>query len=421
MRVDDLIPTRGFFPEYLKWVQRLTDAPSVYHIASALSAVSATVSNFAEGEFGIPMRDGSILRSVFPTNLWILLVGPSGDRKSTAMEKSVECVQPVVGTISAISGSPEATFDLVSHKPDIFFYHSEGATLFSQLQASYWLQGQGLLCDLYDGREEPPYVRTLTGQRTKKNPNPKPTTITIRRPRVSILIGIAPEMLDQTRRSDWTGGLIGRMMLIYGELASPSEEPPKTDDVGRAMLATYLQKIRTSLEEEKKSRGTQLKIGIRPDALQMYMDWSRHLAATTKNRPPKIRSLFRRLPMHVLRTAALYAVSQFCDVITSETIIPAIRFGDHSTKSIERVGDLLADDPVLRTAIRIRDMLKAEPTGVISVAKISTELRLSWSSIEPAIRTLKMIGYARIRVDETNPDLQWIHRTNAPPADFVET
>lgn len=411
MQVEDLIPREGFFKAHLAWANRLTDAPPVYHVASALAMLSAAVSNHVDGHFDIRMPDGGVLPSIFPTNLWVLIVGPSGDRKSTAMEKAISCGQKVVGMISAISGSPEATFDLVTHKPDIFFYHSEGSTLFSQLQASYWLQGQGLLCDLYDGREDPPYVRMLKGIRSKKNPSPKPIAVVIRRPRITILIGIAPDMLDSTRKSDWTGGLIGRMLLIYGELVKPDENPPKTDEPGRQELEKYLAKIRVSVEEIAKGGGGRgLQVGIRQEAMDVYREWVKALQASRKHAPPKIKTLFRRLPIHVLRTSALYAVSQFHDTITLESMIPAIRFGDHSAKSIDRVGDLLADDPILRTAIRIRDMMDAEESGVVSVPRISAELRLSWSAISPAIQTLKLTGVAKLFLDENNPDVQWVQR-----------
>lgn len=411
MITENLIPSAGFFPQYLAWARRLTDAPETYHLASALGVMSAVVSNQVDGHFDIRMPSGVVLPSIFPTNLWVLLVGPSGDRKSTAMEKAISCGQKVVGTISAISGSPEATFDLVVHKPDIFFYHSEGSTLFSQLQASYWLQGQGLLCDLYDGREDPPYVRMLKGIRSKKNPNPRPVAIVIRRPRISILIGISPDLLDATRRSDWTGGLIGRMLLIYGELVKPDENPPRSDEPGRLELEKYLAKIRVSLEEITRNNGGRgLQVGVRQDAMDVYREWVKSVTRSRKHAPPKIKTLFRRLPIHILRTSALYAVSQFHDTITLESMVPAIRFGDHSMKSIDRVGDLLADDPILRTAIRIRDMLDAEESGVVSVSRISAELRLSWSSISPAIQTLKLTGNAKVYLDAENPDLQWVQR-----------
>lgn len=408
MKVESLIPAAGFFPEYFSWVRRLTDAPEPYHIASSLAVMSAVCSRLSEGRFELQQLDGTTLASVYPTSLWVLIVGPSGDRKSTAMDYavSVGSSSGAISDISAISGSPEATFDLVSKKPDVFFYHPEGSTLFSQLQASYWLQGQGFLCDLYDGRDDPPYKRILTGKRSKKDPTPTTIEIVIQRPRVSILIGIAPDLLDQARKSDWTGGLIGRMLLIYGERTRYDETPPKRDEAGHAKMASYIKMIRRGLESYQNGKG--LKIGMQKEALDAYMVWARDLDMLTASRPPKLRALFRRLPLHVIRVAALYAVSQFHDSVRLESMIPAIRLGEYSRLSIERVGDLLADDPIMRNAVRIRDMLERAPGKILSVATISDALRLSWAAIEPAVRTLQMTGRIKLRVDENNPDAKYI-------------
>lgn len=416
MRIEDLIPRGGFFPQYLQWVRRLTDAPEPYHIASALAVMSAACSRLAEGRFDVRMLDGSMLTSTYPTSLWVLICGPSGDRKSTAMNYAMEVGlrSGAVADVSAISGSPEATFDLVSKKPDVFFYHPEGSTLFAQLQASYWLQGQGFLCDLYDGRDEPPYKRILTGRRTKKAPDPPAIEIVIRRPRVTMLIGIAPDLLDTARRSDWTGGLIGRMLIIYGERARYDETPQRRDDAGMTGVVKAIADISAGLKEHRGGAG--LKVGMQREALEAYMTWARDLDAMTASRPPKLRALFQRLPLHVMRVAGLYAISQFHDAVRLESMIPAIRLGEYSRMSIERIGDLLADDSVMRNAVRIRDMLERAPGRVLTVAAISDALRLSWSAIEPALRTLQMAGRVKVGMDAGNPDAKWVMLLSTVPS-----
>ena len=411
MNVNDLVPASGFFPSYLNFVRRLTDAPEPYHIVSAISVMSACCSSLCSGKFEVIAPDGEALFSTFPTNIWSLIVGPSGDRKSTSMGYAVSTAAGLIPCISAISGSPEATFDLVAKKPNTFFYHPEGSTLFSQLQASYWLQGQGFLCDLYDGREDPPYKRILTGKRSKSDPTPQTIEITITRPRVTILIGIAPDLLDQARKSDWTGGLIGRMLLIYGESSRYDETPPREDVVGMLEQAKNLAEIQKALREYKGN----MHVGIRPEALEAYMNWARDLDGATRNRPSKMRSLFRRLPLHVIRIAALYAISQYHDRILLDSMVPAIRLGEYSRQSIERVGDLLADDLVMRNSTKIRDMLEQAPGGSLSIGRISSELRMSWGNIEPAVKTLQMSGQIKWKLDGENPDKKWIQLTGQEP------
>lgn len=406
MQIDDLIPKTGFFPEYLRYVRNLTDAPEIYHVASALAVVSAAVCKHVLGWF--PSNENSVI--TFPTNLWVLIVGPSGDRKSTAMNYAVEIGQPSFqDRVSAISGSPEATWDTIVRMTDAFFFHPEGSTLFSQLQATYWAQGQGMLCDLYDGRDDPPYVRTLTGKRTKKNPVPQTYKIEIRSPRITMLVGIAPDMLDSTRKSDWSAGLIGRMLLVYGERTRYNETPAKQDPVGRSRLTELLLQLHYSVQAAGQGRTPPcLRVSIDDDALKAYIAWAKILDADTTDRPSRIKPLLNRLPLHVMRVAALYAVSQYYDVITLDSMIPALLVGDLSRASIERVGDLLAEDLVMRNAIRIRDMLARSPGGIVSVSQLCDALRMSWNVIEPAVRTLQASGRAKLRVDENNPDAKWI-------------
>jgi hypothetical protein len=220
-----------------------------------------------------------------------------------------------------------------------------------------------------------------------------------------MLIGIAPDLLDQSRKSDWTGGLIGRMLVVYGECARYDETPERDDRQGMMMQTAWLSKLQHDLFDYVRGNGGQeMDIKIRPEALQTYMNWARDLNAATQSRPAKIRPLFRRLPVHVIRVACLYAVSQYHDMITLETMLPAIRLGDYSRRSIERVGDLLADDIIMRNAVRIRDMLSRAPNKRLSVQEISDQLRMSWATIEPAIRTLTTAGRAKIRMDEENAE-----------------
>lgn len=408
MNVTDLIPKEGFLPAYMDYVTRLTDAPETYHVVSALSVLSGACSRIVEGRFDVQAIDGTVLSSVYPTSLWVLIIGPSGDRKTTAMTYATQIGSGsgVIEEVGAISGSPEGTFDLVAKIPDIFMYHPEGSTLFGQLQASYWAQGQGFLCDLYDGRDDPPYVRILSAKRTKKDEDADVRKVIIRRPRVTMLIGIAPDLLDQARKSDWTGGLIGRMLLVYGERSRYDETPPKQDPERRAKLEAILGKMKTDLKTFTNGHG--LTVGMTRDALEAYIVWARDLDVATTSRPPKLRSLFRRLPLHVMRIAALYAVSQFKDVVDPSSMIPAIRLGDYSHQSIERVGNLLADDPIMRNAVKIRDMLERTPGNALPVGMISESLRMSWAAIEPAIKTLIVSGKVRQHLDEENIESRWV-------------
>lgn len=383
-----LVPSKGFFYDYVQYASALTDAPEIYHVISALAVFSAVTSNYVEIRYPTRAPDGRTLETWSPMHLWFLIVGPSGDRKSTSMNLAVETAKNVIQEqIAGVGSTPESTFDFVGHKPHAFFFYPEGVSLFTMFNASYWQHGQGIFCDLYDGRED--YVRQLTGTRTKSNPSPDPVEIHVRRPRVSLLTGIAVEHLDNIRRTDWTGGLIGRMALVYDERTRLIDTPGLKDEVGRLKLESQLQKLRNTLTSLSKP----LQMGAQPAAIDVYSAWSRKLDAKVVERPAKVRSLFNRLPNHILRIAAAYAVSQMYNEIDVNSMMAAIRLGEVIEQSISRVCDLLADDPIQRNAVRVLDIVRRSPTGSVKAADLIDQTRLSYVTLTPAIKSLIAAGY----------------------------
>lgn len=413
MQLADLIPKEGIFSKYLEIACNLTDAPEIFHIGSCLAMVSAAVSKYCR--VAIPVRiqnTDQILESRSRCNLWVLLSGPSGGRKTAAMNIATEISQKVTGPCSSIAGSPEATFDEVASDPNTFFYHSEGAELFSQLQASYWLQGQGLLCSLYDGAEE--YSRKLVGRRTEKkfksrrkesSDEPAKSSsikVVIKNPTITMLIGIPPDKLNETRRSDWTGGLIGRMLILYGE-RTRYQPLLLRDDHGSQVIIQELEDIRRAID----ALGT-ISLTMDSSCVTEYYKWSRKIDIEMNVCPDKTKALYARLSNHVLRVAALYAVTQFHDRITMDSMVPALRLGDESKKSIKRLGDILADDIIMRNSVKILDMLHKSDKKTMSIGAISDTLSLSWSTIYPALQSLETSGKIRIHLNQDNPKAKWI-------------
>lgn len=421
-----MVPPKGFFPRYLKYAAELTDAPEPFHIAAALAAHSAVCSNFVEVYFPTRIRsdgggsamptsanDPNIRVAWSPIHLWSLIVGPSGDRKGTAVKLALDCAKPIVADqIVGVSSSPEATFDIVGHHPDAFFVYAEGATLFSMFAASYWQHGQGLFPQLYDGDD---MKKQLAGQRTKKNPHPDPIEIHIPRPRVSMLVGVAPSHLDTARSTDWTGGLIGRMILVYGERDRFDPVSGRQNDNEMIALRGHLDNLRNFLINQNPSV---LKIGMKAEAGMLYMDWAKQIDSLMKTKAPKIRSLYNRLPQHILRVSAHYALSQSYGAIDLDSVAAAINFGNYVSASIDRIGEMLTDDRVLRNVVRVRDFLRSYPTDFVPLRELMKSLGLSAYTLKPAIESLQASGEVRCaKVIKTGE--QWIYKTN--PADKPPT
>lgn len=398
LNVEKLVPGTGFFPEYLAYARQLTDAPPVFHVGAALGCYSSVVSNYAEILYPIKMPNGDQKMSWSPIHLWVLLTGPSGDRKTTAAEKAFEAVAPIIESqVVGSATTPESTFDLVAHNPDAFFYFPEGASFFSMMNAPYWQHGQGLFCELYDGRDE--MKRQLAGHRTKQNPQPEPITIYIRRARVSMLVGVATAHLDNARNTDWTGGLIGRMFIIRSKLDKFNAAGKMIDPQGLERLVALIRDTRDGLIA---TNGI-YRLGIKVEAAKMFAEWSTAINETSKSKPDKVRPVFRRVSEQVRRIAALYAISQKHTHIGVASMTPAIAIGNVSIDSIDQVALDLSDDPVLRVSARIMDLLDGHPDG-LSYRYIVKAVRLSTHKLEPAIKSLINCGEVRV-VRANNGDL----------------
>lgn len=84
---ESLIPRDGWFGRYLEYT-RDSEPPGQYHFASALVAIASSLGRRPRVEWEA--------RTIYP-NLYALLVGPSGARKSAAMDKAVKLVRNAVG------------------------------------------------------------------------------------------------------------------------------------------------------------------------------------------------------------------------------------------------------------------------------------------------------------------------------------
>ena len=417
--VMSLVPPKGFFPRYLRYAIELTDAPDAFHIAAALAVHSAVCANYVEVYFPTKVKTGgggsavateandpSVRVAWSPIHLWTLIVGQSGDRKGTAIKLALDCGKPLVDDqIVGVSSSPESTFDIVGHHPDAFFVYAEGATLFSMFAASYWQHGQGLFPQLYDGDD---MKRQLAGQRTKKNPHPEPIEINIPRPRVSMLVGVAPSHLDAARSTDWTGGLIGRMVLVYGERVCYDPVAGRQNDNEMCALREILHKLRDHLMHQPVGV---LRVGMKADAGAMYMDWARSIDGMMKTKSPKIRSLYNRLPQHILRVAAHYALSQAYNVIDQESVVAAINFGNYVSESIDRVGEMLTDDRILRNVVRLREFLSVYPGDLIPLREVIKALGLSAFTLKPAIESLQASGQVSVMQSASTGE-RWLHKAS---------
>lgn len=392
MNVGQVIPASGFIKDYMEYATQLTDAPEIFHAASCLAVLSAAFSHYVE--IFVPMGDSGKVAWT-PVNVWVLITGKSGDRKSTALDMAVDMAGDAVRErIGGIGTSPESTWDLIAAKPDTFFAYSEGAQFFGQFFAPYWKHGQGIFPMLYDGRD---VVRDLTGERKKKSNKPTPTyRIEIKRPRVTVAVAVALDHLDTARTTDWTGGLIGRMLMVHAERTT-EKEMRLYDYAQEAKLRTWMVNASMALRKKMMANRAPTKLDMTPEARKMYFAWVSKVSNKVHEISPKMQALYNRMSNHVLRISGLYALSMGKLVIGVEAMEPAIRLAnDAAFQAIDFVGDLLSDDRVHRMAIKIHEYVRSFNGPYVSANQVCASLKIAYSTLVPAIRSLQLTGKVRI-------------------------
>lgn len=193
------LPLRSdsFVYNYVKWACRQTDAPMAYHIGTALSILAVTA----------PVNLGATIAGpMLHPNLFVLLAGRSGeDRKSTAAGMGKALLQAgAPGLIAPEPGSEQGFVDQLAEQPVQLVYYSEfGSFLSKAAGGGYYEALKTRLNEVYDG-----------GTVGRKKANGK--GVMIENPRVTVLGACATPYLESyTTPVDWTGGFMGRWLVLF--------------------------------------------------------------------------------------------------------------------------------------------------------------------------------------------------------------
>jgi len=196
-----------FLREYERSMGQHTDAPSIFHPACSYSIFGALLTR---------RKYRCVLAGGVPprwTNLWMLLVGDSGEsRKTTCISMAHEVMRRVDETIDApTDGSPEGLLGWLSKRHQQEENNASGiivagefALMLTQYERSYAIAMKPLLMELFD-------VPAIKKRALAKS------EFVIPQPRISMLGGVAIELLPtMSTAEDWLGGFFSRCMLIHG-------------------------------------------------------------------------------------------------------------------------------------------------------------------------------------------------------------
>lgn len=195
---------------YVRYARSLTDAPLAFHVGGGLVALAGAVGSNLYWY-------GGGAREQWP-NLYVLLIGPSGTRKSTSVDIPTNALKDAVpGTILDREFSPERFIRNLAAQPNSVLKESEFASLLERMKSNYMAGMKQRLTDLYDCQDT--YERVIQGV------NGTGERIAIIRPALSIVAASTLEWLvDSLTETDMRSGFIPRFLIFSATQKEP--EPP---------------------------------------------------------------------------------------------------------------------------------------------------------------------------------------------------
>jgi hypothetical protein len=268
---------------YVAYAAERTDAPIAFHLCTGLGVLAANAGHRLQGQF-----TGSKLS----TNLWVMVVGSSGDaRKTTALRigtNLLKSVQPE--SIGEPPGSEEGLVDQLADQENQLIIYGEFGQFLEKSQIGYLSALKTRYTQVYDGD---PVGRMLAKKRKSHCENP----------RLSMLAGTTLEFLETfTTTVDWQAGFLNRFFIVVAarerNLITPTEDPAE-----QSALEDRLRELQLGPLGRYG--------GFTPQAVQLWEKWNglREIAMSRPEEfvPALTQGLLSRQPTLLLKIAMLLA------------------------------------------------------------------------------------------------------------------
>lgn len=346
-----VVPANSWIRRYVIHAVKQTSAPLVYHLGVGVTLLGTTC----------PLAYGMSYAGTLRANNFCLLVGRSGeDQKSSALAVGKELLDDAAAPlIGDFPGSPEGLLDSLQRRPSQFIPISEFGKFLSSAQRGYFEPIKTLLADVWDAHST---------QRTKANNK----IIRVDNPRLSIGAACSIPYLERhTLAEDWTGGFMGRWLVLYGKRQRTDPDP-----VGDKSDFGWL-------SEELKMRATTPTAGwctgLDDQAKILWNDWFRDV--TDRHLPDNIIGIRARAPAMARKIALVYgwdfgpALAGHPWQMGVDVLEPAIRLTELHIKSLVHLSDVIAEHPDARLR---RDIIQALQNlrGVATLGEIIGILKL---------------------------------------------
>lgn len=279
-----------FLQSYCRTMALHTDAPEIYHYAAAFSIVSALSTRY---KYRIRLASGEPSKWM---NSWTILVGDSGiARKSTAISMATQILKLLDADMIAPSDmSPEGFLNQLGarnraekNNACTLLVASELSLVLAQFGRSYSGTLKPMLMELYDTEKD--FKRALAR-----------STLEIPTPRVSLLGGIATELLPRyTTSEDWHGGFFSRSLVVVGTKNKELDRGKSVEEKVYAKFAANLKDAFTRCRSYHRAKGRP-RIDYDKKAGKLATDFANKQLT---HQDPDVRIVMSRAPIHLMRTA----------------------------------------------------------------------------------------------------------------------
>lgn len=236
--------------QWTGYCELTTDAPVVYHAASALTLLSMVLPSHVVATVG-----GVVIAPV-----WTMLVGaPGASRKTTAARRVMRLLEAAEPSLVGLPSheSVAILMEDLSVNPRRLFIHLDYGDFLSRSGKNTYLTGiRERMLLLYDGDDQ---------EKESKGGG----LVTVRQPRISQLACVTPgELEDHTSESDYSSGGMSRWTYFFARQTRHLPMPPTYDNLKAGLVEQVIRIFERPV-------GTFL--GLEPDAEALFVDWASQL------------------------------------------------------------------------------------------------------------------------------------------------
>lgn len=312
---------------YRSAVGACTEAADELHYLALMTVLGAAFARSVVVHCGRPVY----------LNMYTVLVGPTGDRKSTAAQLALDLlpqIKPGVLQLNGV-GSQEGLMERMASQdeaaPTLWFVDE----LASLLKKARRESSGGLLELMTELFHCPDFKTHATRARA----------IHLSAPTLSILGGSTPTWLETAmQQDDILGGFANRFVYVTGQPKPDNPLPSRPDARAVQELTTW---VRQAVQVPR--RELTLAAGARDKWRDFYVEWR----CTTNACNDQVAALLRRIDHYILKFAALAAAMEHASEITSSHLESGIDLGRFLAGCAYRIlGDLGASsDARLETLV----------------------------------------------------------------------